>query len=347
MINKEDYICTTPFKYTETHDHNQFLCCPSWLGTDIWDGKSIESSFLGKKANEVRESILDGSYKYCDEVICPYLSGLKRGKLSRKFVKKNKKSIEHFKKPPPIKIVNFCFDRSCNFQCPSCRVELINYYGKDRDSVENKLKEVNDILSEKIHTIYLSGSADPFYSKSFRKFLQKFKGSKYPNMKNIHLHTNASLWTQSMWDTMKEVQPFVKSCEVSIDAATKDTYEKKTRIGGRWDILLENLKFITNIKTIDKFTFSFVVQDTNYKEMYDFYKLIESYFVDKKVNWRVLLTQIVNWDTFTEEEFKLKTVHDKEHKEHNNFLNELNKVKSLSNIVHNFSHLTKNEKQII
>ena len=52
---------------------------------------------------------------------------------------------------------------------------------------------------------------------------------------------------------MKEVQPFVKTCEVSIDAFTKDTYENKTRIGGKWDILLENLKFITFIKTISGF----------------------------------------------------------------------------------------------
>ena len=51
--------------------------------------------------------------------------------------------------------------------------------------------------------------------------------------------------------------------------------------------------------------------------------------------------------SFTDEQFKLKTVHDSEHKEHKKFLSELNKVKDLPNIVHNFSHLTKNKKQII
>ncbi len=347
MINKEDYICTTPFSYTEIHDKNQFLCCPSWLSVDIWDGNSIESSFLSKKSKQVRESILDGSYKYCDEVVCPYLSGLKRGTLSPRFVKKNKKTVKHYTKPQQIKIVNFCFDRSCNFQCPSCRQGLINYYGKDRDGVEKKLKEINNVLSDKINTIYLSGSADPFYSKSFRKFLQEFKASKFPNMYRIHIHTNGSLWTQSMWDTMKEVQPYIRTCEVSIDASKQDTYENKTRIGGKWNILLENLKFITKIKTIEWYCFSFVVQDTNYTEMYDFYKMIEEYFKDRKVRWEVKLTQIVNWDTFTDEQFKLKTVHDSEHKEHKNFLSELDKVNDLPNIVHNFSHLIKYQKRII
>ena len=39
MINKEDYICTTPFRLTEIHDTEQYLCCTSWLKTNIWDGK--------------------------------------------------------------------------------------------------------------------------------------------------------------------------------------------------------------------------------------------------------------------------------------------------------------------
>ena len=129
--------------------------------------------------------------------------------------------------------------------------------------------------------------------------------------------------------------------------STKDTYENKTRIGGKWDILLENLKFITNIKTIEWFCFSFVVQDTNYKEMYDFYKLIESYFVDKDVTWEVKFTQIINWKTFTDKEYKLKTFTIYNTRNIKNFLNELERIKDLPKVVHNFSHLTKNEKQII
>ena len=75
---------------------------------------------------------------------------------------------------------------------------------------------------------------------------------------------------------MKSVHPFVKSCEISIDAATQDTYENKTRIGGKWETLLKQLDFIINIPTINSYIFSFVVQDSNYKEMYDFSQLINN-----------------------------------------------------------------------
>ena len=81
MINKSDYICTAPFNYTEVHDKEQWLCCPSWLPVDIEQGLGIKENFRSAKAQEVRDSILDGSYKYCDEIQCPYLGELKNNKI--------------------------------------------------------------------------------------------------------------------------------------------------------------------------------------------------------------------------------------------------------------------------
>ena len=97
MIDKKEYICSMPFQYTEVFDDRQYLCCPSWLDVDVWDGKSIKSSFNSDKSKEVRESILDGSYKYCNETQCPYLSGLKNNNLSKKFIKKDKKIINNLR----------------------------------------------------------------------------------------------------------------------------------------------------------------------------------------------------------------------------------------------------------
>ena len=74
-------------------------------------------------------------------------------------------------------------------------------------------------------------------------------------MKRIHIHTNGILWTEQLWERMKSVHPFVKSCEISIDAATQDTYENKTRIGGKWETLLKQLDFIINIPTINSYIF--------------------------------------------------------------------------------------------
>tara|TARA_B100000902_G_C27293225_1_gene908424 strand:+ start:749 stop:1792 length:1044 start_codon:yes stop_codon:yes gene_type:complete len=347
MIDKKEYICSAPFNYTEVFDDRQFLCCPSWLPVDVWDGESIKSSFQSQKAKDVRESIIDGSYKYCDEKQCPYLSGLKNNKLSNKFVKKEKKSIEFFRNKNEIQTVNFCFDRSCNFQCPSCRNELINYYGKDRQQVEKKLDEITNEISSTVKRLYVTGTADPFYSKSFREFLENLDSKKFTKLESIHLHTNASLWNEKIWERVKSIHPYVNSCEISIDAGTKETYETKTRIGGKWDVLIENLEFITQIPTIGWYCFSFVVQDSNYKEMLIFYNIIKEYFKDRNVYWEVKTNQITNWGTYTDEQYKSKAVHLEEHPLHKDFLKELDKIKNLPNIVHNFNHLYKKTQSLI
>tara|TARA_Y100000592_G_scaffold76050_1_gene118957 strand:- start:9172 stop:10215 length:1044 start_codon:yes stop_codon:yes gene_type:complete len=347
MIDKTKYICSAPFNYTEVFDDRQYLCCPSWLPVDIWDGKSIKSSFFSEKAIDVRESIIDGSYKYCDDKQCPYLSGLKNNQYSSKFIEKNNASINYFRNKNNIRTVNFCFDRSCNFQCPSCRSELINYYGKDRKQVEKKLDEITNEISSTVKRLYLTGTADPFYSKSFRQFLETLDTKKFTELESIHLHTNGSLWNKSMWERVKAIHPYVNSCEISIDAATKETYENKTRIGGKWDVLLDNLKFITSIKTIKFFSFSFVVQDSNFREMQRFYELITNYMKDSDAKYDVFFNAIVNWGTYSDDEYNKKNVTDINHKYHQEFLDILEQMKNLPHFTNNFNHLFTKKQNLI
>jgi hypothetical protein len=349
MIDKSKYICTTPFFFTEVEDNKQFLCCPSWLSTDINSGKGILDSFNSEISEKIRDSVTDGSYKYCNEFLCPYLASFKSNRIPSKFIPNTSENVDYLHKTKGPKIINFTFDRSCNFQCPSCRVELINYKGSKRISVEKKLTEINDEISPFVERLVLSGSADPFFSKSFRQFLITLDSNRFKKLKSIHLHTNGSLWTPEMWEKMNGIHRYVNTCEISIDAATKETYETKTRIGGNWDVLHENLKFITKIPTIKEYIFSFVVQDTNYREMHDFYKMIKSY-MDKretKVKWDIRTNVISDWGTFSEAEFKIKNVANPDHAEYNSFLLELDKVKNIPNVIHNFHHLYTTEKPLI
>lgn len=349
MLDKSKFLCTTPFHFIEVQDDKQYLCCPSWLKENVNDGNGIVSSFNSEISNKVRESIIDGSYRYCSETECPYLARLKSNKLPLRFIPKTDKNIELLSSIKYPKTVNFTFDRSCNFACPSCRIELINYKGKNRISVEKKLNEINNEIAPFVERLVVSGSADPFFSNSFRKFLMNLDSTKFKNLKYIHLHTNGSLWTPEMWGKMKAIHQYVQSCEISIDASTKETYENKTRIGGNWEVLHRNLEFITKIPTIKHFIFSFVVQDTNYKEMFDFYKMMETYmeYRKNKVNWEVRTNVIVNWGTYSDEEFKIKDVSNPNHSEYDSFLKELYKIKDLPNIVHNFHHLYETKPNLI
>lgn len=333
MHKIRDYICSVPFTALEVQEHSNYLCCASWLLKPLPKNISVLESWNSDEANDIRNSILDGSYRYCDDTQCPFLSQVKtegnRGVNNPLVYKKNlsaplTKKIKEFKNNKLYpEVVQFSFDRTCNLKCPSCRVDFITSSGKKLKQVEKTIEEIETLFSHNIRTLYITGSGDPFTSPSFRNFLRNFDKLKYPKLKNIHLHTNATKWSKVMWDTMKNIHPYVKSCEISIDAGTKDTYENKTRLGGNWEELQQNLKFISTIPTLKVVKTSFVVQQSNFREMEIFYDSMVNTF-GKKV--QVFFGKVNNWGTFTDEYFQSQKIWDQSHPEHLEFIDTINRV---------------------
>lgn len=343
VLDKSNFICTVPFNYTEVFDGKQFLCCPGWLKEDVYESDDILQNFNSIKSQKIRESILNGSYKYCDNKQCPHLSNLENNNLnSDVLLPKDQVNFSDYPLISSIRRLNMCFDRSCNLKCPSCRLDFINYLGTDRISVENKLQQINEQLAPTLKYIYLSGSADPFYSKSFRQFLINFDSSKFPILQRIHIHTNGLLWTKAMWEKMYRVHKYVSTCEISIDAATKETYETKTRLGGNWDTLTENLRFIIGLPNISKYIFSFVVQENNYTEMYKFWKMCTE--LNREANKKIVVffNRITNWGTYSDEQYKVKNISNNLHPLHEDFLTHFNKIKNLPNVLHNLGEVDLN-----
>jgi MoaA/NifB/PqqE/SkfB family radical SAM enzyme len=347
MVDLKQYTCSTPFTTLEIHNNVGFVCCPSWLPNKIELNEiPLKDAYNSEPIIDIRNSILDGSFKYCNKELCPYLSrllkyGMESGPITLKSNSPHTTSIVESNTPTKV-IMNF--DRTCNYKCPSCRVDLIVESSKGIERIEKTIEEIDTHYSANVKTLYVTGSGDPFVSVSFRNYLRNFNPKKYPKLTRIHFHTNASMWTKEMWDSMPNVHKYVTTCEISIDAGTRDTYENKTRLGGKWDILINNLNFISTIKTLKSVKTSFVVQDCNYMEMETFYNLMYSIF-GKKVN--VFFGKITNWGTFSEGEFKLKQVWDVNHPEHSLFLEEFKKVATNSYVFHNMYEFLSNEKKII
>jgi MoaA/NifB/PqqE/SkfB family radical SAM enzyme len=353
-INLNEYSCAVPFTSLEIHNNTYFVCCPSWLPNKISSTDyPIEKVWNSEPLLYIRNSVLDGSFKYCDKKMCPWLSKLietgELGTNSPIFKKQNtpsqfydniKNNNCHLKENAPENII-MNFDRTCNYKCPSCRVDLIVENSDGIKRVQKTIDEIDTHFSHNIKTIYITGSGDPFVSVGFRNYLRNFNPKKYPKLYRIHLHTNASMWTKEMWDLMPNIHKYVKSCEISIDAGTKDTYENKTRLGGNWDTLIANLKFISTIPNLRK-KMSFVVQDSNYIEMTLFAEKMNEIFNNKCI---IYFGKITNWGTFSDGEFLLKKVWDENHPEYNLFVEELNKVNKIKNIYHNMNEFINYKKQ--
>ena len=369
MQNNEDilkkYICIQPFKHIEFFEDHATLCCPTWLETKLWYGKNEDGTlnydvWKSETANKIRESILDGSYSHCHKTACPHLSTLiNTQKPSGFFVEKEKLPFQmhdgfvvddkNISSGPGS--INFTYDDSCNLKCPSCRLHVIMAKPNEIIKIDNITDFIKNNYSKEARKLAITGSGDPWASKSFRKFLFEFDPKLWPKLDDIYLTTNANLFNEKNWQRIEKAHPYVKSVEISIDAATKDTYENKTRIGGNWEVLMENLDFISTIPTIQNLRCSFVTQLDNYKEMREFAELIYKKFENRIQKQQyseatlVYFGKIYQWTHMDYESFKHKAVWMEDHNEYHNFVDEVNRLYKFNKIYiqSNFTDLIKSD----
>ena len=128
----------------------------------------------------------------------------------------------------------------------------------------------------------------------------------------------------SLWDSMKRVHPYVKSCYISVDAVTSETYNKvrttKSQYGN-FNQLIENLKFINTIPNITEITLAYVISHLNYFEVDKFIPFMKKYFPDKTITFVFYKINDYTDGIFPKgETFKDYAVHFEDHPKHQDFL---------------------------
>jgi MoaA/NifB/PqqE/SkfB family radical SAM enzyme len=324
----EKLFCSKPFQWLEVTGWTPpkgdvYLCCPAWLDTPIGNlqKQSVEEVWNGDAAQAIRESIHDGSFSYCSKTRCPYLksrSGPVQTAASVSDPNLRKAIDERLVVLPwgPQEI-NSAFDKSCNLSCPSCRTERIIEIDQADPIRVIRTKLEREALPEARY-LYITGSGDAFGSPFFNEWLRTMQFDKTPKLEHIHLHTNAQLWTPRMWSQIPDiVRERIRSAEISIDAATSETYAVNRR-GGSFERLLENLAFVRTLRRdgpLKRLTVSMVVQENNFREMPDFVRLGQRFAADC-----VYFSQLVNWGTFSDKEYRDRAVHFSAHPRHGELL---------------------------
>lgn len=313
-----EFFCVKPFVSLAVHaDGSAWFCCHDWLPTPIGNvlEQDVGTVWNSEIAKEIRRSILDGSFRYCDAGRCPALI-----QQSLRSVYSIRTKFDHMLTPDgtapgPPKRLSLTYDPTCNLKCPSCRSKKIVIKGKEharalaihRALLDSSLKEAEEMI--------LSGYGDPFASSLYREFLREASPEKYPRL-SICLMTNGLLLNANMWASISSAQTLIRSVHVSIDACSPDTYAINR--GGNYHQLLENLGFMSSLReagAISQFEISFVVQANNYHEMPDFIRLGKRLGCDE-----VLFQRLINWGTFPESEFFLRSIDDTAHPSHKEFL---------------------------
>jgi len=142
-------------------------------------------------AQDIRQSIRNGTYEYCDETKCGII-------INNKLLHESDLQgdyLRQYKDPTVVDFPRYFYiagDKICNLSCPSCRTRVIN----PSDYLQSKNKNVMELLNQQVFSgtspevvsIYVSSEGEMMASPLTLKFLEDFPLDRYPR---------AEFWFQS------------------------------------------------------------------------------------------------------------------------------------------------------
>lgn len=307
--------CVVPFKHIEIHSNGAVsACCHTWL--PAWVGNLLEESVDDVINNGIRKQIQEmmstGDFACCNDQ-CPQLSSFMNGEKSYWDIV----PLDTFEQRLENSTMNvgFSYDLSCNLQCPSCRDKLILWRPDDPNDIDGqRIKKIHDKVKDMVNILLtqhvkvnlnITGSGDAFASPLYWDYLLELASQPVPDNLRINLKTNGVMMTKENWEAIKPLWPIIEYLEVSIDAATEETY-KIVRKNGNFKRLQNNLDAFDELKVNGSFPrmFSwqtnFIVQRDNFRELKDFVTWQLSLKSKPKI-WTNLLAQ---WYHLDDERFK-------------------------------------------
>lgn len=283
-MSKIQVKCIVPFTNLIVAGHGYcYTCCQSWTKVGnigkLTHDNSIMKIWNNERIRYIRQAVLDDRLeKVCDFKYCPHairgeymdLEKLKPDDINFQRIVGQIRAGRVFLETPPysLQVAN---SGRCNLKCIMCQSN--DQCRKDDVLLEEKLfTEIVPEILPGISRLTLSGNGEVFFNPYSRKFLQSLDPNRYPSMK-IELYTNGTMFTPKLWESIKHNR--YDDILVSVDAASKETYEK-IRKNGNWDILRRNLDFISELRRQNVFYYfciNFLVMKSNYKEMKAFVEL--------------------------------------------------------------------------
>ncbi|QUT04959.1 radical SAM protein [Sphingobium phenoxybenzoativorans] len=322
VYDLSDRFCEIPFEVLDVLDGTSHLCCSNWVLPSVGNlaEQHWEDVWNSDVALDIRDSILDGSFRYCNKIACPFIGGHQLPSKSevaarsdhwRDIIENNKVRMD---KGPHR--VNLAYDPTCNLSCPSCRSKKFAADAETRARYDKLQEEAVLPLLRQTKLVFVTGSGDPFASKNFRRLMERLGPEDYPDLR-FQIMTNGMLFTRREWERFPALHNRVAFLRISLDAATGPTHELLRR-GARWHVMEENLAFASELRAkglIDRLDLTFVVQADNYREMGDAVDLAHHYGADSMGFFR-----LTNWGTFTPAQYASKAIFMPLHPDHDRFL---------------------------
>lgn len=302
-------FCKKPFEQMYIgEDHVK--TCP-WMDLIIGNPieNNIEEMWIGEKAELGRQSIRDGSFRYCDKTACPYCASGRLEEIDEEIGR-------CYQAEPAPTYMNVSYDKFCNHACPSCRKDI---YHPTKEYVEKMDLLMKNIIpfANMTETLSTCGRGDCFASPYMMKFLSELK----PQNDNFRLvfETNGVFFDERHWKSIEHLHKYPISVIVTPNSFEKYTYRFLAGGIDDYDKCMNSMKFMSDLRhdgKLESLKINMVVQESNYREIPSFiHKCLEEFEVDA-----IRIKPLNRWFSLGGDEYWYMNVLNPLHPHHENYL---------------------------
>lgn len=316
-------FCDRPWTHAEVQENgNVHVCCSGWLPGPIGNlyQQPFDEIWNSEAAQELRRSILDGSFRHCNFATCHFIGALGpdgTGALAPALTPERAAEFPLRTERGPREVI-LNHDPACNLACPQCRRDFWHGDDAQRARLDGLVSRLLPGALRDAQEFMPDTAGEVFFSRHSRKLLKSVTRERYPDLR-LWLISNGQLFDRRAYEDF-DLRGRISRVSISIDAARDETY-RILRRGGELARVLRNLDFLAGLRRTEGEAFelvlSFVVSALNFREMPEFVRIAHRF--DATASFSILL----NHGTFPPEQFAALNVANPEHPLHAEFLDVL------------------------
>jgi hypothetical protein len=294
-------LCPYPFSRMQTSNYEDrfdalrgtFLpCVPSWFKEEYFKipaEENLDDIWNGAQAQELRRRMYEGDFTFCDRAACQIplfdVEELADKRIVFAETPVSAENIEAIKRKDPVmpkgpSSLYLTSDYTCNLKCPICRNEII----PNATPTASALEEYDFVHRSRgsLEVIKMSNGGEVFYSHLQRKLLKSLNNTDFPQLRRVHIVSNGTLFSQRTYKDLAPGTHFIKDVNISIDAGTKETYEKVR--GPYWEQVSQNVRWLGEMRRsgqLDYYSFHVIITKENFRDIPDMVALGRECGVDR------------------------------------------------------------------
>lgn len=218
--------------------------------------QTMAEVYNSEAAKRFRQTLIDGTYDYCNEENCPYMAN---NILDSMLI-----DIDEIPEYPEK--ISLAYDRRCNYSCTCC---ISKCNDKPDEKLQEKIEQEVRAALPYVKCFSANGLGEFFVSDSMLKLVSEWKPEQIENAE-FALETNGSLFTRENWEKIKNIGKAKLSVTATVHSFDNAAYQYLSGTKYPVDRVIENLKFMKELREageINHLEIAMVMQERNFRTL--------------------------------------------------------------------------------